>query len=63
CEQIDGRSYCGLGDAAAWPIVAAIKHYRHEYEYWIEHKKSPVGPNCVPPVPHVLNPLLTLTAA
>lgn len=63
CAQIDGRSYCGLGDAAAWPIVAAIKHYRHEYEYWIEHKKSPVGPNCVPPVPHVLNPLLTLTAA
>jgi NADH-quinone oxidoreductase subunit F len=63
CDQIDGRSYCALGDAAAWPIRASIKHYRNEYEYWIEHKKSPVGPDCVPPVPHVVNPLLTLTPA
>ncbi len=63
CDQIDGRSYCGLGDAAAWPIRASIKHYRHEYEYWIEHKRSPVGENCVPPVPQVVNPLLTLTPA
>ncbi len=61
CANIDGRSYCALGDAAAWPIVASIKHYRHEYDYWIEHKKSPVGPNCIPPVPEVMNPLLTLT--
>jgi NADH-quinone oxidoreductase subunit F len=63
CDQIDGRSYCGLGDAAAWPVRASIKHYRHEYEYWIEHRKSPVGPDCVPPVPHILNPLLTLVPA
>jgi NADH-quinone oxidoreductase subunit F len=63
CDQIDGRSYCGLGDAAAWPIRASIKHYRDEYEYWITHRKSPVGPDCVPPVPHVLNPLLTLVPA
>jgi NADH-quinone oxidoreductase subunit F len=63
CDQIDGRSYCGLGDAAAWPVRASIKHYRHEYEYWIEHRRSPVGPDCVPPVPHILNPLLTLVPA
>jgi NADH-quinone oxidoreductase subunit F len=63
CDQIDGRSFCPLGDAAAWPVRASIKHFRHEYEYWIEHKKSPVGPDCVPPAPHVLNPLLTLTSA
>ena len=63
CDQIDGRSYCGLGEAAAWPIRAAIKNYREEFEYWIEHKKSPVGPNCVPPVPHAVNPMLTLTPA
>lgn len=63
CDQIDGRSYCALGDAAAWPIRASIKHYRHEYEHWITHKRSPVGPDCVPPVPEVVNPLLVLTPA
>ncbi len=63
CSQIDGRSYCGLGDAAAWPIVGAIKAFRPEFEYWITHKKSPVGPHHVPPTPEVVNPLLTLVAA
>lgn len=42
CDQIDGRSYCALGDAAAWPIRASIKHYRHEYEYFIQHGHSMV---------------------
>ncbi|HSV73748.1 MAG TPA: NADH-quinone oxidoreductase subunit NuoF [Chthonomonadales bacterium] len=51
CDQIDGRSYCALGDAAAWPIRASIKHYRHEYEHWIAHGRSPVGDAFVPPVP------------
>ena len=63
CAQIDGRSFCALGDAAAWPVVASIKHYRHEYEYWIEHRRSPVGEDCVPPVPKLTNPLLVLTPA
>ena len=63
CSQIDGRSYCGLGDAAAWPIVGAIKAFRPEFEYWIAHKKSPVGPNHTPRTPEVVNPLLSLVAA
>jgi NADH-quinone oxidoreductase subunit F len=63
CGQIDGRSYCGLGDAAAWPIVGAIKAFREEFDYWIANKRSPVGPNHVPPTPEVLNPLLTLIPA
>jgi NADH-quinone oxidoreductase subunit F len=63
CAQIDGRSYCGLGDAAAWPIVGAIKAYRQEFEYWIENKRSPIGPGHVPPTPEVVNPLLTLVPA
>jgi len=58
CNQMDGRSFCPLGDAAAWPIRASIKEFRNEYEYWIEHKASPVGPDCVPPVPKRLNPIL-----
>ena len=63
CSQIDGRSYCGLGDAAAWPIVGAIKAFPEEFEYWIRNKRSPVGANAVPPTPEVVNPLLTLTPA
>lgn len=63
CDQIDGRSYCGLGDAAAWPIRASIKHYRNEYEYWITHRKSPIGTDGLPPAPEVMNPLLVLTPA
>ena len=63
CDQIDGRSYCALGDAAAWPIRASIKHYRHEYEHWIEHGRSPLGDEFVPPVPRHDPRALTLTRA
>ena len=26
-----------IGDAAAWPVQSFIKHYRHEFEYMIDH--------------------------
>ncbi len=43
CSQIDGRSFCGLGDAAAWPVAGAIRVFRDEFEYFIEqgHSKVP----------------------
>jgi NADH-quinone oxidoreductase subunit F len=31
-EQISGRSFCALGDAAATPIPAALKYFREEFE-------------------------------
>ncbi|MDR6291301.1 MULTISPECIES: NADH-quinone oxidoreductase subunit NuoF [Inquilinus] len=31
-KQIDGRSICALGDAAAWPVQALIRHFRDEME-------------------------------
>ncbi|MEY4978719.1 MAG: oxidoreductase (quinone), subunit [Pseudomonadota bacterium] len=37
-ENIMGRTICALGDAAAMPVRAMIKHFRHEFEYFIEHK-------------------------
>lgn len=40
CSQIDGRSFCGLGDAAAWPVAGAIKAFPEEFEYFIRHKRS-----------------------
>ena len=41
-ENIMGRTICALGDAAAMPVRAMIKHYRHEFEYLVEHKTSMV---------------------
>ena len=31
CGQIAGRSFCALGDAAATPFPAALKHFRDEF--------------------------------
>ena len=37
-QNIQGRTICALGDAAAMPVRAFIKHYRHEFVHHIEHK-------------------------
>jgi NADH-quinone oxidoreductase subunit F len=37
-ENIQGRTICALGDAAAMPVRAMIKHFRREFEYHVEHK-------------------------
>ena len=38
-ENIQGRTICALGDAAAMPVRAFLKHYRDEFMHHIEHKK------------------------
>ncbi len=38
-DNIQGRTICALGDAAAMPVRAFIKHYRAEFEHHIEHKR------------------------
>jgi NADH-quinone oxidoreductase subunit F len=42
-SKIAGRTICALGDAAAMPVQSFIKHYRHEFEYYIEHGRSIVA--------------------
>jgi NADH-quinone oxidoreductase subunit F len=42
-ENIMGRTICALGDAAAMPVRAMIKHFRHEFVHLIEHKSSMVN--------------------
>ena len=42
-ENIMGRTICALGDAAAMPVRAMIKHFRHEFEYHVEHKTCMVA--------------------
>jgi len=41
--QIEGRTICAFGDAAAWPVQSFLKHFREEFEYHIEHKCCMVG--------------------
>jgi len=36
-NRIEGHTICALGDAAAWPVQSFLKHYRHEFEYMIDH--------------------------
>jgi NADH-quinone oxidoreductase subunit F len=43
-NKIEGRTICALGDAAAWPVQGMIRHYRHEFDYFIEHGRSMVEP-------------------
>jgi len=42
-SRIEGRTICALGDAAAMPVRSFVKHYRHEFAYYIEHKRSLVA--------------------
>jgi NADH-quinone oxidoreductase subunit F len=37
-SKIEGNTICPLGDAAAWPVGAAIRHFRSEFEF---HVKNP----------------------
>jgi NADH-quinone oxidoreductase subunit F len=42
-DNIQGRTICALGDAAAMPVRAMIKNFREEFEYHIEHKRCLVS--------------------
>ena len=37
-DNIQGRTICALGDAAAMPVRAFLKHYWDEFAYHVEHK-------------------------
>ncbi len=36
-SKIEGKTICPLGDAAAWPVASAIRHFRSEFEAMVEH--------------------------
>ncbi len=38
-KQVEGHTICALGDAAAWPIQGLIRHFRHEIEDRIQHRR------------------------
>jgi NADH-quinone oxidoreductase subunit F len=32
CDNIEGKSFCPLGDAASWPIQSAIKRFPEDFK-------------------------------
>ncbi len=44
-KKIEGNTICPLGDAAAWPVAAAIRHFREEFEWHVTHPEEAVKRN------------------
>jgi NADH-quinone oxidoreductase subunit F len=36
-SKIEGNTICPLGDAAAWPVASAIRHFREEFEFHVNY--------------------------
>jgi NADH-quinone oxidoreductase subunit F len=39
-SKIEGKTICPLGDAAAWPVASAIRHFRSEFEEYVKNPGS-----------------------
>lgn len=44
CDNINGKSFCALGDGAASPIVSSLKYFRDEYLGHLRHGGCPFDP-------------------
>jgi len=42
-KQVEGRTICALGDAAAWPIQGLMRHFRPEVERRISEFRAANG--------------------
>ncbi len=40
CDNIEGKSFCPLGDAAAWPVQSAIKRFPEDFKKWLFNKAN-----------------------
>ncbi len=43
-DNINGKSFCALGDGAASPIVSSLQHFRAEYEQHLVERRCPFDP-------------------
>lgn len=39
-SKIEGKTICPLGEAAAWPVASAIRHFRSEFEEYVTNPNS-----------------------
>lgn len=44
-RRIEGNTICPLGDAAAWPVAAAIRHFRDEFEWHVLNPEESLRKN------------------
>ncbi len=44
-SKIEGNTICPLGDAAAWPVAAAIRHFRDEFEWHVTNPEEAMKRN------------------
>ena len=42
-DNINGKSFCARGDAAAMPVMGFIKHFRDEFEHHVTHRRCLVN--------------------
>jgi NADH-quinone oxidoreductase subunit F len=42
-DNILGKSFCALGDAAAMPVMGAIRHFREEFQFHVDRKRCAVN--------------------
>jgi NADH-quinone oxidoreductase subunit F len=43
CDNIAGKSFCPLGEAAVGPVQSSVQRFRDEYEFHIREKRCMVG--------------------
>ncbi|MFD7410897.1 NADH-quinone oxidoreductase subunit NuoF [Kitasatospora purpeofusca] len=43
-DNINGKSFCALGDGAASPIVSSLQYFRAEYEQHLAERRCPFDP-------------------
>ena len=55
-RKIEGNTICPLGDAAAWPVASAIRHFRDEFEYHVYHPQKVKDPKHFEKTPFVRKP-------
>lgn len=46
-KKIEGNTICPLGDAAAWPVASAIRHFRDEFEWHVRNPLEATAPGAV----------------
>lgn len=39
-KNIEGKTICPLGDAAAWPVASAIRHFRKDFEDYVNNPQN-----------------------
>lgn len=43
-KKIEGKTICPLGEAAAWPVASAVRHFREEFEYHVKYPEKVKNP-------------------